>query len=102
MVIHLLVNSKSRPVLLVKYEDLVENPSREVSRMVRFLGYDGGLSEDGIARRHQRFDAFRRNHTVTKFEQFTAAQKKFINTAIYNVASKLSLEALPLQEYIRN
>lgn len=103
MVIHLLVRSRQRPVLLVKYEDLVENPSREVARMVRFLGYGGSLSEDGVGARHQRFDTFKRNHTViTKFEQFTAAQKKFINTAIYNVGTRLSLKVLPVQEYIRN
>lgn len=101
MVTHLLVHGQQegRSVLLVHYEDLKANATREVLRMVRFLGVE--VPDDMVAERvKQDFTSFYRNHTQS-FEHFTTVQKDYINRIILQVASKLNSQVLPLISYLR-
>lgn len=100
MIDHLLIKNRNMErVLVVKYEDLVNNTQSEVLRMLKFLGHF--VTPDSFKEQLKiDFSAFKRNHSLM-FEHFTPAQKQLINTVINNVSSRLKSQLLPLKEYIR-
>ncbi len=88
MVDHLLIKSKNRPVLLVLYENLKEDPLREVKRIVDFLGYN--LPESVLKERIELKVADFYGHRFLTFDPFTPAQKELIAAVCTRVTAKLN------------
>lgn len=93
------------PVLVVRYEDLKIDSTREVERMLAFLQLP--FSSDQVSQKlEEDFTTFKRVHSdESEFEHYTDDQRDHINSAILQVvelaeASNMT-HVLRLNEYLR-
>ena len=104
MMMNLVVKVGRRPVLLVKYEDLQANATKEVLRMLEFLRIPHTPDQVAAILKEREFTRYYRNHT-DDFEHYTPEQKKSFNTAIIYIIEQLRRAGLPdvidLKKYIR-
>ena len=104
MMMNLVVKVGRRPVLLVKYEDLQANATKEVLRMLEFLRIPHTPDQVAAILKEREFTQYYRNHT-DDFEHYTPEQKKSFNTAILYIIEQLRRAGLPdvidLKKYIR-
>ena len=70
----------SRPIMVVRYEDIKEDHVTQVERMLRFLEFpfDKRQLEEKLNRE---FKTFKRPHKE-EFEHYTSEQKKYVNTIL--------------------
>ena len=82
------LNNESRPVLVVKFEDIKTDLIGQVKRMLDFLKYP--YMEDELrSRLAEGFDAFRRAHSKEKFEHFTPKQQKLVRSFVLDTIKML-------------
>lgn len=105
MMMNLVVKVGRRPVLLIKYEDLQANATKEVLRMLEFLRIPHTPDQVAAILKEREFTRYYRNHT-DDFEHYTPEQKKSFNTAILYIIDQLRRAGLPdvigLKKYIRS
>ena len=105
MMMNLVVKAGRRPVLLVRYEDLRANATKEVLRMLEFLRVPHTPGQVAAILREGEFTQYYRNHT-DDFEHYTPEQKEAFNKAILYIIDHLRRAGLPdvigLKKYIRS
>ena len=70
----------SRPIMVVRYEDIKGDHVTQVKRMLKFLEYP--IDESGLDMKlNDGFDKFRRTHKED-FEHYSSGQKKYINSML--------------------
>lgn len=77
------------PVLVVQYEDLKENTSAQITKMLKFLNVDYNSSTLN-QKLSKGFESFHRKNHLQEFEHFTAEQRVLVNSIIKDVISLLS------------
>ena len=97
-----IVNGRNNPFHMVRYEDLKSNTTREVQKLLKFLG--APYSEQEINRRLKAgFNDFYRNHH-DDFRHFTPEQERFITGLVNQTIVTLKVYGLDsvfsLQEYL--
>ena len=97
-----IVNGRNNPFYVVRYEDLKSNTTREVQKLLKFLG--APYSEQEINRRLKAgFNDFYRNHH-DDFRHFTPEQERFITGLVNQTIATLKVYGLDsvfsLQEYL--
>ena len=104
MITNFIVKAGRRPVLLVRYEDLMANTTGELLRMLEFLGMPYSPMEVTTAVNSSKFTQFYRNHS-DNFEHYTAKQKAVINADIKKTILELDKAGLAhtisLAQYVR-
>lgn len=78
----------SRPVMVVRYEDIKEDHVMQVKKMLKFLEYPFDEAEL-YAKLNDGFNTFRRPHKED-FEHYSQEQKKFINTMLLDTIKILA------------
>ena len=78
----------SRPIMVVRYEDIKSDHVAQVERMLKFLEFPFDKTELDAKLSHG-FETFRRSHK-TSFEHYTYEQKKFVNTMLLDTIKILS------------
>ena len=95
-------STSNHSVLVVRYEDLKRDQTREVTRMLDFLRqhYDRRELQERL---RGGYHDFRRNHTVL-YEHYTPGQRRRINAVITQTITTLTSHHLDhlfqLEEYI--
>ena len=83
-----ILNSESRSVLVVRFEDLKTDLIGQVKRMLDFLKFP--YMEDELrSRLAEGFNKFRRAHGAENFEHFTPNQQKLIQSVVVNTIKML-------------
>lgn len=83
-----LINGKNNPLHIVRYEDLKEGTTKEVLKVVQFLG-GVNLPDHNITERLKPgYNHFYRNHVDTFFH-FTPDQEAYISGVIHTTISNL-------------
>ena len=103
MVNHLIIKSKGKPVLVVRYEDLKRNAIAEVKKILGFLRFVQVPEQEIESRLLSGFQNFYRNHTDL-FDHYTQEQKTYVNTVIRRVEEQINQHAvqfISLGNYIR-
>ena len=88
------VNNGGHPVIVVKYEDMKTNISRELQRMLDFLqvSYTEMQLQSVVSKG---YNTFKRNHSLDDdFEHFTPAQRLFVNLLVRTTKTKLEEHGL--------
>lgn len=92
----------SRPVMVVKYEDIKRDQATQVNRMLNFLEVPFN-NTDLKAKLNSGFDVFRRPHKE-EFEHYSPRQKKYINEMLLKTTKILSQHNMEnlfhLEEYL--
>lgn len=65
------------PVLVVRYEDMIEDPERELGRMVRFAGLDASSERLAAAARAARFEVLREKEERDGFAERPGLDRPF-------------------------
>ena len=78
----------SRPVMVVRYEDLKVDHVMQVERMLTFLEFPFDKNELKV-KMNDGYDAFRRPHK-NEFEHYTPEQKKYVNTMLLDTIKILT------------
>lgn len=99
----LVEHSGDHPVMVVRYEDLKQNTTKEVGRMLSFLQIP--LSSEDLAQRlKEDFTTFRRSHSEGDFEHYTAAQKLHLKSSLQHAiglaAENNMTQVLRLNDYL--
>lgn len=109
-----------RPVLIVFFEELKQNPASELTRMLEFLEvawtpalinttvtvlylafvYIPTYNQVLLPSPQDGFTQYYRNHTDS-FEHYTAEQKQFVNSIIMTTASAMQSHAQDIARHIR-
>lgn len=82
----------SRPVMVVRYEDIKANCATQVERMLNFLDFPFDKAEL-TAKLNNRFENFKRRHKE-QFEHYTVAQKKYVNMMLLDTIKTLTQHKL--------
>ena len=84
-----LVNNMDHPVIVIKYEDLKVNPSRELRRMLDFLRvpYTEAQFQRVV---NNGYEKFKRHHSPRDdYDHYTSEQRAFVNSVIRTTHSVL-------------
>ena len=104
MITNFILKAGRRPVLLVRYEDLVANTTGELLRILEFLGVPYSPVKVTTSLKSKEFTQYYRNHS-DNFEHYTAKQKAAINADISKITSELDKAGLAhtisLAQYIK-
>ena len=83
-----ILNNDSRPVLVVRFEDLKTDLIGQVKRMLDFLKFP--YMKDELRNRLAKgFGAFRRAHSREKFEHFTPKQEQLVRSFVLDTIKML-------------
>ena len=83
-----MLNNESRPVLVVRFEDLKTDLIGQVKRMLDFLKFP--YMEDELrSRLAEGFNKFQRPHGAENFKHFTPNQQKLIRSVVVNTIKML-------------
>lgn len=82
------LNNMSKPILVVRFEDLKSDLIGQVKRMLDFLQFPY-LEDELNSRLADGFGKFQRIHDGDDFEHFTANQRVFIRTVVLETIEKL-------------
>ena len=84
-----LVNNMDHPVIVIKYEDLKVNPSRELRRMLDFLRvpYTEAQFQRVVNNGYEKFK--RRHSPQDDYDHYTYEQRAFVNSVIRTTHSVL-------------
>ena len=88
------VNNGDHPVIVVRYEDMKTNISRELQRMLDFLQvpYTETQLQSVVSKG---YNTFKRNHSLDDdFEHFTPAQRLFVKSLVRTTKTKLEEHGL--------
>ena len=82
-----ITNNHDHPVLIVKYEDIKNNPQSELRRMLDFVQvpYSSSRLKQVVARGYR---TYRREHSET-FDHYTPDQRDTVRSAIERVSKCL-------------
>ena len=78
----------SRPIMVVRYEDIKADYITQVERMLKFLEFPIDKTELDT-KLNQGFETFRRPHKE-EFEHYTNEQKKYVNTMLLDTIKILT------------
>ena len=105
MLTNWVVQWKTCPVLIVKYEKLKQNMLAEVKQMVRFLKVD--VNEDEVERRVTAADlsTYKRKHTGMDFDPYTPELRQYVlskvNAIIHLLKENHMEHVIQIQDYTR-
>ena len=82
-----ILNSESRPVLVVRFEDLKTDVICQVKRMLNFLKFPH-MEDELRSRLAVGFNKFRRAHGAENFAHFTPNQHNLIQSVVIKLLQK--------------
>ena len=101
---HIVETPEDIQTLVVRYEDIQQNATREVARMLDYLQFPYTY-KTLVERLKDDFVLFHRNHTI-KFETFTECQIELVEGWLNKTLNTLLIEnhriTFGIEEYMRN
>ena len=85
-----LLNNVSKPILVVRFEDLKTDLIGQMKRMLDFVQLPY-MEDDLRSRLSEGFDKFQRIHDGEDFKHFTAQQREFVKSVVLDTIKTLRL-----------
>jgi len=97
-----IINGRNNPFHVVRYEDLKMNETREIIKLLKFLGVPHSDQEVNERLKFGFSDFYRNHHD--EFRHFTTEQERFITSQVNQTISILKVYGLdkvfPIHEYL--